>query len=138
MTESTLFLIVTGGVIVGNLVVSLLVPLLMKKVSGGKEELKPTQITLPTLLDYLNKLVELEFISVVEVPSYINGKNLITDFEEIQTEIVKNVMNSFSTSFFKGANMAGVKRDYLITFVTRATNARLIGYMKDHNFSLKK
>ena len=137
MTKLEFTALVTLAVVVGNLIVNVVAPLVLKKFSKPAEP-KPTDITLPTLLDYLNKMVELEFISVVEVPNYITEKNLVTDFEVVQTEIVKNVMNAFSSSFFKGANIAGVKQDYIITFVTRSTNAKLLGYMREHNFKLKK
>ena len=124
------------AIVIGDLLSNALTPMILKKVM--KPTLPPPQMKLAEILDTVSKLVDLEFIAVVELPNSIKGIELITEFEKAQTEIVKNVMKSFSTTFFLQANAAGVKMDYITTFCTRVTNAKLMGYMKEHNFTLKK
>lgn len=136
MENFILFLVVTAAVIVGNLLVNLALPALMKHLNPP--QLPPKQYDLSETFNILNKLVELEFISVIEVPYYVKGINVIGDFRKVQTEIVNNVMNALSSKFLMSCNSAGIKLDYVITFVTRTTNAKLIDYMKIHNFTLKK
>lgn len=135
-----LFFIILFAIIIGDLFTKLAIPIIFKKFGIGGSELPPTifQGTMQDLLSQLSLLVDQEFIAVVEIPQMINDVPLITDFEKVQTEIVKNVMFSLSTLFFQKANMMGLKRHYLIEFVTRRTNLKMLQYMKNHNFNVKQ
>lgn len=90
------------------------------------------------ILNELDAIVNIEFLSVVEIPNTIRDAQVITDFEKVQTEVTKNVINSLSTIFFKQCNIAGLKRDYIITYITRRVTFKIIDYCREHNFSLKK
>ena len=127
------------AIVVGELISKILIPVIFKKLSIGGMELPPTvfQGTMQDILSQLSLLVDQEFIAVVEIPQMTNDVPLITDFEKIQTEIVKNVIFSLSTVFFQKATMMGLKRKYLIEFVTRRTNLKMLQYMKNHNFNVK-
>lgn len=134
-----IFLIIVFAIIIAEFISKLLIPIVFKKLSIGGSELPPTvfQGTMQDILSQLSLLVDQEFIAVVEIPQMTNDVPLITDFEKIQTEIVKNVMFSLSTIFFQKANMMGLKRRYLIEFVTRRTNLKMLQYMRAHNFNVK-
>ena len=90
------------------------------------------------LLSELNMLIDIEFLSIVEAPNVIRQVDIIGDFEKVQTELTKNVLNSLSTSFFLRANQAGLKQEYVMTYVTRKSTMVILEYMREHNFSLKK
>lgn len=90
------------------------------------------------LIEEINALVDLEFLAVVEAPNVIRKIDTITDFDEIQKEITRSVVEAFSTKLFIMANNAGLKRKFILTVVTRRTTYNLFKYMKTHNFSLKK
>ena len=135
-----LFFIILLAVMVGEGLTAVVVPILLKRFGVGAQEIPPTVFngTLQDLLSQLSLLVDQEFMAVVEIPQMTNDLPLITDFEKIQTEIVKNVMFSLSTIFFKKANVMGVKREYLTKFVVRRTSFRMLEYMRNHNFRVKK
>ena len=90
------------------------------------------------LISELNAVVDLEFISVVEAPNKLHKIDTITDFDKVQKEITKNVVDSLSTKFFIMANNAGVKRSYVLTIVTRRVTFDLFDYMRKHNFTPRK
>ena len=135
-----LFFIILLAVMIGEGLTAVVIPLLLKRFGVGTQEIPPNVFTgtLQDLLSQLSLLVDQEFMAVVEVPQMTNDLPMITDFEKIQTEIVKNVMFSLSTIFFKKANVMGVKREYLTKFVVRRTSFRMLEYMRNHNFKLRK
>lgn len=90
------------------------------------------------ILNELDALVNIEFLSVVEIPNMVRQVDSIYDFEKVQTEVTKNVINSLSTTFFLQCNAAGLKRDYIITYITRRSTFKVIDYCREHNFTLKK
>ena len=90
-----------------------------------------------TLLAELDLLIDLEILGVVEVPLMVKEIPLITDFKEVQMEIIHNVIDSLASSFIMEANKCGLKRAYILTYVTRMTHAKLLEFMKNHNLSLK-
>ena len=132
-----IFILVTFSIIIGETLSNLVTPMLIKRLGVGQQP-QPTPSTIPDILKYLNILVDSEFVAVVEVPNMIKNIQLISDFEKVQTEITKNVLNGLSTAFFLKVNMAGLKKDYIITYVTRRTNAKILSYISEHNFTLKK
>jgi hypothetical protein len=93
---------------------------------------------MPNILNELNVLIDIEFLSIVEAPNFVRQAEIIGDFEKVQTELTKNVLNSLSTAFFLQANQAGLKQDYIMTYVARKCTMVIIDYMKEHNLSLKK
>lgn len=131
------FILITFSVIIGETLSNLVTPMLIKRLGIGQQP-QPTPSTIPDILNYLNILVDSEFVAVVEVPNLIKDIQLISDFEKVQTEITKNVLNGLSTAFFIKVNMAGLKKDYIIRYVTRRTNGKIFKYISEHNFSLKK
>ena len=104
---------------------------------------KPPQIKfakgdIMNLLEELNAMIKIEFIAVVEAPNMVRQISVISDIEKIQKEIVRNVVNGLSTKFFIMCNNAGLKREYILTYITRKTLYEIWGYIKDHNFTPKK
>lgn len=132
-----LLIIITISFILGGITTNLITPMIIKRL-GLNQPIQPTPSTIPEILGYLNTLIDSEFSSVVELPNTVRGIQLISDFEKVQTEITKNVLNGLSTAFFIKVNMAGLKRDYIITYVTRRATMKIMGYISVNNFSLKK
>ena len=91
----------------------------------------------PFLKD-LDTLVKLEVLAVVELPKSARTIKKINDFSEVQSEIIHNVLEALSTLAFIEANKVGIKRDYVIMYVTRKTNAELLNYMKEHNYQFNQ
>ena len=89
------------------------------------------------LLSELDMLIDLEIVGVVETPLMLKEIPLITDFKETRQEIIRNVVDSLSSAFYIEANKCGVKRAYVLTYITRRTHAKLLDFMKDHNYTLK-
>lgn len=96
----------------------------------------PTQQkTITNIIDEMNMLVDIEFISVVEAPMMTQDLQVITNFEEFQKEIVQNVLIGLSTQFYLSANMAGMTRAYINQYITRRTTYKIVDYMRNHNFT---
>lgn len=93
------------------------------------------QKTITSIIDEMNMLVDIEFISVIEAPMMVQDLQVITNFEEYQKEIVKNVIDGLSTQFYLSANMAGITRAYINQYVTRRTTYKIVDYMRSHNFT---
>lgn len=93
------------------------------------------QKTITNIIDEMNMLVDIEFISVVEAPMMTQDLQVITNFEEFQKEIVQNVLIGLSTQFYLSANMAGVTRAYINQYITRRTTYKIVDYMRNHNFT---
>jgi len=93
------------------------------------------QKTITTIIDEMNMLVDIEFISVVEAPMMTQDLQVITNFEEFQKEIVQNVLVGLSTQFYLSANMAGMTRAYINQYITRRTTYKIVDYMRNHNFT---
>lgn len=93
------------------------------------------QKTITNIIDEMNILVDIEFISVIEAPMMTQDLQVITNFEEFQKEIVQNVIGSLSTQFYLSANMAGITRSYINQYVTRRTTYKIVDYMRSHNFT---
>lgn len=93
------------------------------------------QKTITNIIDEMNMLVDIEFISVVEAPMMTQDLQVITNFEEFQKEIVQNVLVGLSTQFYLSANMAGMTRVYINQYITRRTTYKIVDYMRNHNFT---
>lgn len=93
------------------------------------------QKSITTIIDELNMLVDIEFISVIEAPMMVQDLQVITNFEEYQKEIVSNIVEGLSTQFYLSANMAGITRDYINQYITRRTTYKIVDYMRTHNFT---
>ena len=93
------------------------------------------QKTITAIIDEMNMLVDIEFISVVEAPMMTQDLQVITNFEEFQKEIVQNVLIGLSTQFYLSANMAGMTRAYINQYITRRTTYKIVDYMRNHNFT---
>lgn len=93
------------------------------------------QKTITSIMDEMNMLVDIEFISVVEAPMMTQDLQVITNFEEFQKEIVQNVLVGLSTQFYLSANMAGMTRAYINQYITRRTTYKIVDYMRNHNFT---
>lgn len=93
------------------------------------------QKTITAIIDEMNILVDIEFISVIEAPMMVQDLQVITNFEEYQKEIVRNVIDGLSTQFYLSANMAGITRAYINQYVTRRTTYKIVDYMRSHNFT---
>ena len=93
------------------------------------------QKTITSIIDEMNMLVDIEFISVVEAPMITQDLQVITNFEEFQKEIVQNVLIGLSTQFYLSANMAGMTRAYINQYITRRTTYKIVDYMRNHNFT---
>ena len=93
------------------------------------------QKTITSIIDEMNMLVDIEFISVVEAPMMTQDLQVITNFQEFQKEIVQNVLIGLSTQFYLSANMAGMTRAYINQYITRRTTYKIVDYMRNHNFT---
>lgn len=93
------------------------------------------QKTITAIIDEMNMLVDIEFISVVEAPMMTQDLQVITNFEEFQKEIVQNVLVGLSAQFYLSANMAGMTRAYINQYITRRTTYKIVDYMRNHNFT---
>ncbi len=93
------------------------------------------QKTITNIIDEMNILVDIEFISVIEAPMMTQDLQVITNFEEFQKEIVQNVISGLSTQFYLSANMAGITRSYINQYITRRTTYKIVDYMRNHNFT---
>lgn len=93
------------------------------------------QKTITSIIDEMNMLVDIEFISVVEAPMMTQDLQVITNFEEFQKEIVQNVLVGLSTQFYLSANMAGMTRAYINQYIARRTTYKIVDYMRNHNFT---
>lgn len=93
------------------------------------------QKTITNIIDEMNMLVDIEFISVVEAPMMTQDLQVITNFEEFQKEIVQNVLVGLSAQFYLSANMAGMTRAYINQYITRRTTYKIVDYMRNHNFT---
>lgn len=89
------------------------------------------------LLNNVNMIIDLEFIFCVELPRSTKEIDLISDFNAVRDTMVKNIMKYFTNGFFLRCNMLGIKREFLIVYVTRKTEARIIDYMRENNLALK-
>ena len=89
------------------------------------------------ILSELDLLIDMEIVGVINVPLMVKEIPLIQDFKNMQSEITHNVIESLSTNFFLECNKAGIKRAYIITYVTRRTNVKMLEFMQQHNYSLK-
>jgi hypothetical protein len=123
------------SVLVGNILSTIALGALMKKPPTVQKFAKGDIIN---ILDELNAMIKLEFIAVVEAPNTLRQIDVISDVNKIQREVVQNVTNGLSTKFFLMCNQAGLKKDYIYTYITRKTLYEIWGYMREHNFTPKK
>ena len=93
----------------------------------------------PQITDVLSEitmLIRLECVGCIDIPQSVKAIPLITDFHDIQMEIIHNVVESLSTGFWLYANRAGLTRKYIVTYITRQTHAELLDFMDKHNYSM--
>ena len=125
--------------VLANIVSEVILTVIQTKFMKKKAPTPPfNKDAMPNILHELNALIDIEFLSIVEAPNVVRGVDAIGDFEKVQTEVTKNVLNSLSTAFFLQANQAGLKQEYIMTYVARKSTMVIIEYMKTHNFNFKK
>ena len=90
------------------------------------------------LLSELNMLIELECIALIDIPQSVKAIPLITDFQSLQNELIHNVVESLSTRMWREFNNAGVKRNYVLKYITRKCHAEMLKFMENNNFSLRE
>jgi len=133
------FLIILLSIIVGVPIGMFISKLIISFFSGGTKPPGPTGVRIPIaqFLDEINVLVRLEILAIVEIPQAVKEIPLIQDFNEIQTTVIHNVVESLSSQMWLMANQSGITRNYLIKYITRRTHAEMLDYMEQHNYSLK-
>lgn len=129
-----LFLIIVIAIVSANIIT----PVVMKAIIPPKP-LPPMgpKPMIANILAEIDLLIELEIVAVVDVPMAVKEIPLIQDFKEVQKEVVFNVLQSLSTAFIAEVNKAGLKQAYLHSYVVRNTNAKLLDFIKQHNFTMK-
>ena len=130
------FCLVVAGVMVGNILSTFVLSKVMAKPTPPPVKFGKGDIV--NIIDELNTMIQLEFIAVVEAPNTLRQVEVISDVEKIQKEIVTNITKGLSTKFFLMCNNAGLKREYVLTYITRKTLYEIWKYMKEHNFTPKK
>lgn len=109
---------------------------LMQMVIFPKIMPKPPVLQKPpmtSVLDEISMLIDLEILAIVEVPMSIRRIPLITDYTEVQEEIVKAVLEEdISTDFWLYCNACGVKKKFIMKYVVARTNAKLLEFMASH------
>jgi hypothetical protein len=133
------FLIILFSIIVGVPIGMFISKLLVSFFSGGAKPPGPTgpRIPIAQFLEEINVLVKLEILAIVEIPQAVKEIPLIQDFNEIQTTVIHNVVESLSSQMWLMANQSGITRNYLIKYITRRTHAEMLDFMEQHNYSLK-
>jgi hypothetical protein len=133
------FLIILFSIIVGVPIGMFISKLIISFFSGGDKPPGPTgpRIPIAQFLEEINVLVKLEILAIVEIPQAVKEIPLIQDFNEIQTTVIHNVVESLSSQMWLMANQSGITRNYLIKYITRRTHAEMLDFMEQHNYSLK-
>jgi hypothetical protein len=133
------FLIILFSIIVGVPIGMFISKLLVSFFSGGGKPPGPAgpRIPIAQFLEEINVLVKLEILAIVEIPQAVKEIPLIQDFNEIQTTVIHNVVESLSSQMWLMANQSGITRNYLIKYITRRTHAEMLDFMEQHNYSLK-
>lgn len=134
MTGFELFGIVLASVLIGNLLVTLVTSFLMKPPA---QQIIPPSGLLGQIFNDLNLLIDLEFVCIIETPNHMRDTRIISDFKKAQEELTRNVLESLSTAFFARCNLAGVKKAYVITYVTRKATMKIFDYMNRTNMAMK-
>lgn len=132
-------LIFTLSVAIGLLLAGLVKFIIMNFLgaSGKAPMIAPGQKPAITdVLSELNMLIQLECVAVIDAPQSVKQIPLINDFQEVQMEIIHNVLESLSMGFWAYCNQAGLKKSYIITYVTRRSHAEILSFMQEHNFSM--
>lgn len=96
---------------------------------------KPKMVELLTEIDML---IQIECVGLIDIPQNVKNIPLITDFRDVQKELVHNVLEALSSSFWRECNSSGLKRDYIITYVTRRANEEILRFIKKYNYDLTK
>ena len=122
------------AIIAGNISLNLIMKIFTKPMAPPPMGPKPV---IANILSELDLLIEMECIGIIEIPMIVKTIPLIQDFSEVQKELIHNVINSLSSSFWAEANRAGLKRAYIITYVTRRSHLKILDFMKEHNYSMK-
>ena len=128
-------LMITTAVIIGTVIANIISGFLMSQ-GAANVPLGPKP-AIADLLAELNMLVSLECVALIDVPQSVKAIPLITDFQEIQTELIHNVLESLSSRMWMEFNRAGIKKKYVITYVTRRAHAEILTFMESNNFSLR-
>lgn len=133
------FLSILLAVVIGIPIGMFISKLVISFFSGGGKPPGTTgpRIPIAQFLEEINVLVKLEILAIVEIPQAVKEIPLIQDFNEIQTTVIHNVVESLSSQMWLTANQSGITRNYLIKYITRRTHAEMLDYMEQHNYSLK-
>ena len=105
---------------------------------GAMMGITPPKPKMVELLTEIDMLIQIECVGLIDIPQNVKNIPLITDFRDVQKELVHNVLESLSTSFWRECNNAGLKRDYIITYVTRRSNEEILRFIKKYNYDLTK
>ena len=133
------FLSILLAVVIGIPIGMFISKLVISFFSGGGKPpgASGPRIPIAQFLEEINVLVKLEILAIVEIPQAVKEIPLIQDFNEIQTTVIHNVVESLSSQMWLLANQSGITRNYLIKYITRRTHAEMLDYMEQHNYSLK-
>ena len=100
--------------------------------------LLPSKPKMVDVLTEIDMLIQIECVGLIDLPQNIKTIPLITDFREIQMELIHNVIEALSTSFWIECNRVGLKREYIITYTTRRANEEILKFIKKYNYDLTK
>ena len=100
--------------------------------------LLPPKPKMVDILTELDMLIQIECVGLIDIPQNIKSIPLITDFREIQMELIHNVLESLSSTFWMECNRCGLKKDYIITYTTRRANEEILKFIKKYNYDLSK
>ena len=128
MNYFIIFIVVVLAIMSANVLMQMLIlPRIMPKAPMMQ---KPP---MNTVLDEISTLIDLEILSILEVPMSIRRIPLITDYTEVQNEIVKAVLEEdISTGFWLYCNACGIKKKFIMKYVVARTNAKLLEFMSTH------
>lgn len=111
---------------------------LTKGNNNAQMMLIPPKPKMVDVLTELDMLIQIECVGLIDLPQNIKSIPLITDFREVQMELIHNVLEALSTSFWMECNRVGLKREYIITYTTRRANEEILRFIKKYNYDLTK
>ena len=117
--------------------INILIQITMNK-GSNQTLLLPPKPKMVDILTELDMLIQIECVGLIDLPQNVKNIPLITDFREIQMELIHNVLEALSSNFWMECNRCGLKRDYIITYTTRRANEEILKFIKKYNYDLTK
>lgn len=133
--------------LVGIIVIALIITKAIKMIiesffikgnNNAQMMMLPPKPKMVDILTELDMLIQIECVGLIDLPQNVKNIPLITDFREIQMELIHNVLEALSTSFWMECNRVGLKREYIITYTTRRANEEILKFIKKYNYDLTK